>query len=137
MRKIIRILLSSATGGVACAISGFLMFFIMALFDNARVDEAFLFSFLVAFFCAFSGAVIGFIVGVSNVGVVGGGLIGLLGVAIVGFTSSHNTMIIFVAGTLPMVVAGVIAALSAKLLAKSLQADSQPSPVPDMEQINA
>lgn len=128
MPKVIRILLCSAAGGVTCAIFGFLTFFIMALFDNARVDEALLFSFLVAVFCAFIGTVIGFIVGISKVGVVGGGLIGLLGVAIIGFTSRHNTVIIFVVGTLPVVLAGVMAALSAKLLAKTRQADSQPGP---------
>lgn len=94
MPTIARILLSGLIGAVVCAILSFLTSFLVMIFDNVKPFEAFAYGFVVAMLTAFIGAIIGLAVGIGNLGVIGGGIVGvlgtLLGVAILAFTATKD-----------------------------------------------
>src|SRR5687768_12971532 len=86
MTTFARILLSSFIGGVVCAILSFFMFFLMTAVGGTKTSEAIGYSIIVGVGCAFIGALIGLVIGIGNLGVIGGGIIGVLGtLAVVAF----------------------------------------------------
>jgi|GEM_PF-2754567 len=95
MTIITRILLSSLIGAIVCAGLSFLIFFVLTFLDNQKLIEIFAYGFVVGMITAFIGAIIGLAVGIGNLGLIGGGIVGvlgtLLGVAILAFTAAENS----------------------------------------------
>jgi MFS family permease len=132
MPKIARILLSGLIGAIICGILSFLMFFLLTVFDNQKLIEAFAYGLIVGIIGAFVGVIIGLAVGIGNVGAVGGGVVGFLGtiivVAIYVYSTAENfgqygyflseSRIIFVVLSLPTILTGIITALLVKLIYK-------------------
>jgi hypothetical protein len=132
MPIVARILLSSLFGAIVCATLSFLMFFLLTVFDNQKLIEAFGYSLLVGMFGAFIGVMIGLAVGVGDLGLIGGGVVGFLGTLIivsiyVYSTAQHSgqygyflgeSRIIFTVLSLPTILTGVITALLKKLIHK-------------------
>lgn len=129
MSSVARILLSGLIGAVVCAVLGFLMFFVLTIFDNTRFVEAFAYSLVVAVLCAVIGVIIGLVIGWGNLGVTGGGIVGVLltaGVVAIyvfsmgspgryGYFLSQSRVILVVLA-LPVVLTGIITALFKNLL---------------------
>ncbi len=132
MPAIARILLSGLIGAIVCGILSFLMFFLLTIFDNQKVFDAFAYSLIVGMIAAFVGAIIGLAVGIGNLGAKGGGLVGFLGtlfaVAIYVYSTAENfgqygyffseSTVIFVVLSLPTILTGVITALLKKQIYK-------------------
>ena len=132
MPKVARILLSGLIGAIVCAALSFLMFFLLTVFDNQKLIEAFGYGLVVGMFGAFIGVVIGLAVGIGDLGVLGGGVVGLLGtliiVAIYVYSTAENSgqygyflsesRIVFTVLSLPTILTGVITALLKKLIHK-------------------
>ncbi len=132
MQIIARILLSGLIGAVVCAILSFLMFFLLTISDNQKVFDAFAYSLIVGMIAAFIGAIIGLAVGIGDLGVIGGGVVGFLGTLIVVtiyvYSTAENSSqyryflsesrIIFVVLSLPTILTGVITALLKKIIYK-------------------
>lgn len=132
MQIIGRIFLSGAMGAIVCAILSFLMFFLLTIFDNQKLIEAFAYGLIVGMIGAFIGVIIGLAVGIGDLGVIGGGVVGflgtLLGVAIYVYSTAENSSqygyflsesrIIFVILSLPTILTGVITALLKTALLK-------------------
>ena len=132
MPAIARILLSGLIGAIVCGILSFLMFFLLTIFDNQKVFDAFAYSLIVGMIAAFVGAIIGLAVGIGDLGAIGGGVIGFLGTLIVVAIYVHSTAensgqygyflsesrIIFVVLSLPTILTGVITALLKKKIYK-------------------
>jgi MFS family permease len=132
MPTIARILLSGLIGAIVCAILSFLMFFLLTVFDNQKLIEAFAYGLIVGIIGAFIGAIIGLAVGIGDLGAIGGGAVGFLGtliiVAIYVYSTAENSSqygyflsesrIIFVVLSLPTILTGVITALLKKLIYK-------------------
>jgi MFS family permease len=130
MPAIARILLSALIGTIVCAGLSFLMFFLLTVFDNQTVVEAFAFGLIVGIIGAFVGLVIGSAVGIGNFGVPGGGVVGFLVTVIVAaiyvfFAASGSgryghfvseSRIIFIVMSLPTILTGVITALLKRLI---------------------
>ncbi len=133
MPKIARILLSGLIGAIVCGILSFLMFFLLTVFDNQKLIEAFAYGFVVGMIGAFIGAIIGLAVGIGDLGAIGGGVVGFLGtlivVAIYVYSTAENSSqygyflsesrIIFVVLSLPTILTGIITALLKKRIYKS------------------
>ena len=81
MGRMKRVLTSGLLGALVCAVLCWAAFFLMAIIDGARIEEALGFGLAVGVAGAFFGALIGFIVGAGNLGPVGGGMAGLLATA--------------------------------------------------------
>ncbi len=132
MPKIARILLSGLIGAIVCAGLSFLMFFLLTVFDNQKLIEAFAYSLVVGIIGAFIGVIIGLAVGIGDLGVIGGGGVGFLGtlivVAIYVYSTAENSgqygyflsasRIIFIVLSLPTILTGVITALLKNLIYK-------------------
>jgi len=132
MPAIARILLSGLIGAIVCGILSFLMFFVLTIFDNQKVFDAFAYSLIVGMIGAFIGAIIGLAIGIGDLGVIGGGAVGFLGtliiVAIYVYSTAENSSqygyflsesrIIFVVLSLPTILTGIITALLKKLIYK-------------------
>lgn len=119
-----KILLSCFIGGVGGAILGFFTFFLLALGNGTKTGEAFAYSLIVGFGCAVIGVLIGLVIGVGNLGAIGGGIVGVLAtlcvaafyVFYVGRPGEQayflrESKIIFVVLTLPTILTGIITAL--------------------------
>ncbi len=133
MPIIARILLSGLIGAIVCAGLSFLMFFLLTIFDDQKLIEAFGYDFIVGIIGAFIGVIIGLTVGIGNLGAIGGGLVGVLGtliaVAIYVYSTAENfgqygyflseSRIIFVVLSLPTILTGIITALLKKRIYKS------------------
>jgi hypothetical protein len=132
MSTFARILLSSFIGGVVCAVLSFFMFFLLTALDGTKASEAIGYSIIVGIGCAFIGAMIGLVIGIGNLGVIGGGIIGVLGtLAVVAFyvfffsrpgELAHflrESRIIFVVLTLPTILTGIITVLLRNLIYKA------------------
>jgi hypothetical protein len=133
MPIIARILLSGLIGAIVCGILSFLMFFLLTIFDNQKVFDAFAYSLIVGMIGAFIGAIIGLAIGIGDLGVIGGGAVGFLGtliiVAIYVYSTAENSSqygyflsesrIIFVVLSLPTILTGIITALLKKRIYKS------------------
>lgn len=133
MPRVAGILLSGLIGATVCAGLSFLMFFLMTVFDNQKVGEAFAFSLVVGVMGAFVGVIIGLAVGIGDLGLIGGGVVGFLVtlfvVAIYVYSTAANSSqygyflgesrIIFVVLSLPTILTGVITALVKKLIYKT------------------
>ncbi len=132
MPAIARILLSGLIGAIVCASLSFLMFFLLTVFDNQKLIEAFAYGLIVGMIGAFIGAIIGLAIGIGDLGVIGGGAVGFLGTLIVvaiyiystaenssqyGYFFSEST-VIFVVLSLPTILTGIITALLVKLIYK-------------------
>ena len=103
------------------------------VFGNVKLIEAFGYGFVVGMITAFIGAIIGLAVGIGNLGVIGGGIVGalgtLLGVAILAFTAAENPSqyayflrasgIFSIHFYLPTILTGIITALLMKKVYKS------------------
>ncbi len=83
MPRIVRILLSGFIGAIVCAILSFLMFFLLTVYDDQKLIEAFGYGFIVGIIGAFIGVIIGLAVGIGELGVIGSGVVGFLGTLIV------------------------------------------------------
>ena len=132
MPGIARILLSALMGTIVCAGLSFLMFFLLTVFDNQSLVEAFAFGLIVGIIGAFVGIVIGSVVGIGDLGVVGGGVVGFLVTLIVAaiyvwFAASGSgryghfvseSRIIFIVLCLPTILTGIITALLKRLILK-------------------
>ena len=132
MPAIARILLSGLIGAIVCGILSFLMFFLLTVFDNQKLIEAFAYSLVVGIIGAFIGVIIGLAVGIGDLGVIGGGVVGFLGtlivVAIYVYSTAENSgqygyflsasRIIFIVLSLPTILTGVITALLKNLIYK-------------------
>ncbi len=132
MAAIARILLSGLIGAIVCGILSFLMFFVLTIFDNQKVFDAFAYSLIVGMVAAFIGVIIGLAVGIGNLGTIGGGVVGFLGtliaVAIYVYSTAENSgqygyflsesRIIFVVLSLPTILTGIITALLKKRIYK-------------------
>ncbi len=129
MSTIARILFSSFIGSLVCAILGFFMFFLLTTLGSTKASEAFGYSLFVGIGCALIGALIGLVIGIGNLGIIGGGIIGGLGtlgvVALyVLFFSRpgeqahflNESRIIFVVLTLPAILTGMITGLLKKII---------------------
>ena len=127
MHKVYRTLLSALIGAVVCAVLGFLSYFILTTTNGTQFEEAYFYSLLVAVLSAFMGAIIGFVVGIMDLGVIGGGLAGLLFTVVVvafyifssGRPGSYGyfggeSAVFFEVLTLPAVLTGVITAVLKK-----------------------
>jgi hypothetical protein len=94
MSPIARILLSGFIGAVVCAVLSFLTSFLVMIFGNVKLIEAFGYGFVVGMLAALIGAMIGLAIGIGNLGVIGGGIVGALGtivgVAILAFTATKD-----------------------------------------------
>ncbi len=133
MPIIARILLSGLIGALVCASLSFLMYFLLTIFDNQKVFDAFAYSLIVGMIGAFIGAIIGLAIGIGDLGVIGGGAVGFLGtliiVAIYVYSTAENSSqygyflsesrIIFVVLSLPTILTGIITALLKKRIYKS------------------
>jgi uncharacterized membrane protein YjfL (UPF0719 family) len=133
MPAIARILLSGLIGAIVCASLSFLMFFLLTVFDNQKLIEAFAYGLIVGMIGAFIGAIIGLAIGIGDLGVIGGGAVGFLGtliiVAIYVYSTAENSSqygyflsesrIIFVVLSLPTILTGIITALLKKRIYKS------------------
>ena len=140
MSIIARILLSGLIGAVVCAIISFLTSFLVMVFGNVKLIEAFAYGFVVGMLAAFIGAIIGLAIGIGNLGVIGGGIVGvlgtLLGVAILAFTATKDPSqygyFLRASGIfsfyfyLPTILTGVITALVKNLIIKSKSRLSSP-----------
>jgi len=132
MPRIARIFLSGLIGAIVCASLSFLMFFLLTVFDNQKLIEAFAYSLVVGIIGAFIGVIIGLAVGIGDLGVIGGGVVGFLGtlivVAIYVYSTAENSgqygyflsasRIIFIVLSLPTILTGVITALLKNLIYK-------------------
>jgi len=132
MPIIARILLSGLIGAIVCGILSFLMFFLLTVFDNQKLIEAFAYGLIVGIIGAFIGVIIGLAVGIGDLGAIGGGVVGFLGtlivVAIYIYSTAENSSkygyffrestVIFVVLSLPTILTGVITALLKKLIYK-------------------
>ena len=129
MHSVARILLSTLIGAGVCASLGFLMFFLLTMFDNTSLVESVAFSLVVAVLCAFIGAIIGLIVGIGNLGIIGGAMVGFMLTVLIAsfyvFSSGsqasygyflNESRIIFVVLTLPTVLTGIASAGFKRLL---------------------
>ena len=94
MSIIAKILLSGLIGAVVCAILSFLTSFLVMIFGDVKIIEAFGYGFVVAMLSAFIGGIIGLVIGIGNLGVIGGGIVGalgtIIGVAILAFTATKD-----------------------------------------------
>lgn len=125
MSTITRIFISGLIGSVVCAVLSFLTSFLVMIFGNVKLIEAFGYGFVVAMLTAFIGGIIGLAIGVGNLGVIGGGIVGalgtVLGVAILAFTATNDPSqygyflrasgIFSINFYLPTILTGVITAL--------------------------
>jgi len=132
MPIIARIFLSGLIGAIVCASLSFLMFFLLTVFDNQKLIEAFAYGLIVGIIGAFIGAIIGLAVGIGDLGVIGGGVIGFLATLIVVAIYVYSTAesfsqyryflsesrIIVVVLSLPTILTGVITALLKKMIYK-------------------
>ncbi len=132
MQIIGRILLSGLIGAVVCAILSFLIFFVLTIYDGQKLIEILGYGFVVGMIGAFIGAIIGLAVGIGDLGVIGGGIVGvlgtLIGVAILAFTANENPAqfgyslraagIFSIHFYLPTILTGVITALLKKQIYK-------------------
>ncbi len=132
MPSIARILLSGLIGAIVCAGLSFVMFFLLTVFDDQKLIEAFVYGLIVGIIGAFIGVIIGLTVGIGNLGAIGGGLVGFLGtliaVAIYVYSTAENfgqygyflseSTVIFVVLSLPTILTGVITALLIKMIYK-------------------
>jgi hypothetical protein len=130
MPGIAKILLSGLIGAIACAVLSFLMFFLLTVFDNQKLIEAFAYSLIVGIIGGLIGVIIGLGVGIGDLGVIGGGVVGLsvtlIVVAIYVYSTAENSgqygyflsesRIIFVVLSLPTILTGVSTALLKKLI---------------------
>lgn len=95
MQRIARIILSGSIGAMVCAILSFLTSFLVIVFDNQKLIEAFGYSLVVGMIGAFIGMIIGLAVGIGDLGVIGGGVAGffgtLLGVGIYVYSTAENS----------------------------------------------
>ena len=78
MPRVARILLSGLIGAIVCAVLSFLIFFLLTIFDNQKLVEAFAYGLIVGIIGALIGAIIGLAVGIGDLGMPGGGVVGLL-----------------------------------------------------------
>jgi len=132
MPGIAKILLSGLIGAIVCASLSFLMFFVLTVFDNQKLIEAFAYSLIVGIIGAFIGVIIGLAVGIGDLGVIGGGVVGFLGTLIVVAIYVYSTAesfgqyryflsesrIIFIVLSLPAILTGSITALLKNLIYK-------------------
>ncbi len=132
MPRIVRIILSGLIGTVVCAVLSFLMFFLVAVFDNQPLVEAFAYGLIVGMIGAFLGVFIGLSVGIGDLGVIGGGVAGFFTTLIVvmfyiystgesfgvyGYFLSESRIIVVVL-SLPTILTGIITALLKKFIYK-------------------
>jgi hypothetical protein len=132
MSMIARILLSGFIGGLICAGLGFFMFFLMTALGDTKASEAFGYSLIVSVGCGFIGAIIGLVIGIGNLGVIGGGIVG--GLATVGVVAFYvlffsrpgqtayflgESRIIFIVLTLPTILTGISTVLLKNLIYKA------------------
>ena len=132
MPRIARILLSGLIGAIVCAGLSFLMFFLLTVFDNQKLIEAFGYGLIVGIIGAFIGVIIGLAVGIGDLGVIGGGVAGffgtLIGVAIYVYSTAENSGqygyflrasgIFSIHFYLPTILTGVITAWLKKMIYK-------------------
>ncbi len=132
MPGIAKVLLSGLIGAIVCASLSFLMFFLLTGFDNQKLIEAFAYSLIVGIIGAFIGVIIGLAVGIGDLGVIGGGVVGFLGTLIVVAIYVYSTAesfgqsgyflsesrIIFIVLSLPTILTGSITALLKNLIYK-------------------
>lgn len=131
MSTIAKILLSSFIGGMVCAVLGFFMFFLMTALGGTKASEAFGYSLIVSLGCAFIGAMIGLVIGIGNLGVLGGSIVGVLATLCVAgfyvffFSTPGKTAyffgesrIIFIVLTLPTILTGIGTAIIKNLIYK-------------------
>ncbi len=125
MSTIARIFLSGLIGSFFCAILSFLTSFLVMVFGNVKLIEAFGYGFVVGMLAAFIGAMIGLAIGIGNLGVIGGGIVGalgtIIGVVILAFTATKDSSqygyflrasgIFSINFYLPTILTGVITAL--------------------------
>jgi ABC-type Co2+ transport system permease subunit len=140
MQIIGRILLSGLIGAVVCAILSFLIFFVLTIYDGQKLIEILGYGFVVGMIAAFIGAIIGLAVGIGDLGLIGGGVVGvlgtLIGVAILAFTAAENSSqygyflrasgIFSIHFYLPTILTGIITALLKNLINKSKSRLSSP-----------
>ncbi|HVQ38418.1 MAG TPA: hypothetical protein VMS31_12840 [Pyrinomonadaceae bacterium] len=143
MSALPRILLSALVGTIICAGLSFLIFFLLTVFDNQRLGEAFAYGLIVGLIGGFVGLVIGSAVGLANLGVVGGGVAGLLLTLIIvllyvfsaaGSSGRYlyfltESKIILVVLGLPLILTGAGTALLKRVVANQSAVSSQQSAV--------
>ncbi|NJN83108.1 MAG: hypothetical protein HC802_13025 [Caldilineaceae bacterium] len=118
MSATVRILLTCAASGVACAVIGFFVSFLALLLDTSG-NDALSYSLLATVVFAILGAIIGFIVAISQVGPLVGGLIGFSFVVVITLIMNNpRAILLSILIAIPLVSAGVVAALSTKLLSR-------------------
>lgn len=125
-----KILLSGLIGAIVCAGLSFLVFFLLTVFDNQKLSEAFAYALIVGVIGGLVGVVIGLAVGIGDLGMRGGGVVGLSVTLIIMAIYVYSTAksagqygyflsesrIIFVVLSLPTILTGVLTALLKKLI---------------------
>jgi hypothetical protein len=125
MPGIAKILLSGLIGAIVCALLSFFIFFLLTVFDNQMLIEAFAYGLIVGVIGGLLGVIIGLAVGVADLGLIGGGVVGfsvtLIVVALYVYSTAKSfgqygyflseSRIIFVVLSLPTILTGVITAL--------------------------
>ena len=125
MLGIAKILLSGLIGAIVCALLSFLIFFLLTVFDNQMLIEAFAYGLIVGFIGCLIGVIIGLAVGIGDLGMIGGGVVGfsvtLIVVAIYVYSTAESfgqyghflseSRIIVVVLSLPTILTGIITAL--------------------------
>ncbi|HVG32508.1 MAG TPA: hypothetical protein VM911_05485 [Pyrinomonadaceae bacterium] len=133
MAGLAKILLSVLIGAIVCAVLSFLMFFLLTVFDNQSLTEAFAYGLIVAVLGGLIGVIIGFAVGIGDLGMMWSGVVGfsmtLIVVAIYVYSTARSfgqygyffseSRIIFVVLSLPTILTGIITAFLKKLIYKS------------------
>lgn len=123
MQNATRVLMSTFWGALVCAILTAVTFFLLTLSDGSPNEETIVSAIIVGLIGALVGALIGLIVGIGNLGVIGGGLVGILltlavaasYVALMGRPENYRhflseSRVLFVVFTLPTILTGVIIA---------------------------
>lgn len=113
-----RLLIGAISGGLAGAISSWILFTIGASSEGGTgFSEAAGYGIIVAMILGFLGAVVGVVIGMRNMRWTGGALVGIvMTVLVIAFyvtafkQSLGESMIILFVSTVPLVLAGVVAA---------------------------
>jgi hypothetical protein len=127
-----KILISSFTGALICVVLGFFMFYLMASLNKTKASEAIGYSLVVGVGCAIIGVLIGFVIGIGNLKLVGGAIVGVLATLCImalyvfAFARSGQTAyflreskILLIALSLPTILTGIFTVVMKNLIYKS------------------
>lgn len=124
MKTVPRLFTCTFLGALLCALLTATLFAVFSILDGTRASEALAYGIVAGVAAGFFGALIGMVIGIFNLGLLGGGLVGLLATAGAvafyvltfsrpnqyGYFLGQSAIIVLVLG-LPAVLTGVLIAL--------------------------